>query len=345
MAKEKPCDIVILGTGNLAQELISAISTAPDHTFTVCIAGRSEETAASLAFLGNVRARISGSKSFFFSSLLTWSDEGLTELLNKCYPKVIIHLSSLQSPWTLSDKSEWSSLVSKFGFGITAPLQLHLLFKLTRVIEKESLNSIVINACYPDACNAILAMSGYQVLCGVGNVSILEAIIKHCYHLRESDSIDIVGHHFHISQLISRKDSDRLAFPEVLINGSPPDLLHEKLSQLTLPSDSSLNRITAFTILPLLDSIMLNKEKTINIPGPLGLPGGYPVSVKGHQIELRLPDQWKRELMVERNTTLCAREGIGWSNGVIFLDDVVIRYLKRNYPELEVLNKLDFLAA
>lgn len=345
MTKAKACDILILGTGSLAQELVGVLSMTTYCHFEICIAGRDEEKASMLALIGNSRARMAGSKTVFSASVVKWTDVGLASLLGKQAPKIVVHLSSLQSPWQLSVKSEWSSLVKKFGFGITAPLQMHLLMKLARVVKKEFPETVILNGCYPDVCNALLAMTGFEVLSGVGNVAILEAVLRQCYQLNGDDSINIIGHHFHVGQLISRRVSDPLAYPQVLINGKKVDRLPEKLSRVRLPSDASLNSITALTMVPLLHCLATNKEGNFNLPGPLGLPGGYPVLIRGGRAELSLPDGWTFQKALHRNIALSSREGIAWTGNSIYLDARVIRYLKENHSGLEVFNTMDFLAA
>jgi hypothetical protein len=335
------CDIMILGTGNLAAELACALSMDIEVAIKVCICGRNDSQANNIALISNTRAKLMNAPSTFSALKVSWSDEDLRKMITKRFPKIIIVMASLQSPWTLSNESEWSLLIKRFGFGSTAPLQCELLIKIARIVQSDFPQIIVLNACYPDVCNEILTMLGFDVFAGLGNVAILEAIFRNVYGLDSTDSIQIIGHHFHVNQLINRTEGDSMAFPRIWINGKEQMDLKEKIKDVKIPSDAMLNKITAATMLTLLKCLIFNNEGNFNIPGPKGLPGGYPVHISQGSISINLPIGVQLGDMIQRNKQLGSKEGVSVKNNKVYLNSDVIQYLSKTYPTLEIIKLLE----
>jgi len=335
------CDIMVLGTGNLATEFACALSMDNEAAVKICVVGRNESHANNIALISNTRAKLMNTPSSFSAIKFSWSDEELRELIKERMPKIIIVMASLQSPWTLSNDSKWSSLVKRFGFGATTPLQCELLIKVARIVQYDFPQITILNACYPDVCNEILKTLGYNVFAGLGNVAILEAVFRSIYGLHPKDLLQIVGHHFHVNQLINRTKWDSMAFPRIWVNGQEQMDLKQKIKDFKIPSDAVLNKITATTMLAFLKCLIYEREGYFNLPGPNGLPGGYPVYVSGGKISIDLPNGIQLADMITSNQQLGSREGVSVKDNKVYLDADVIEYLSETYPTLEITKILE----
>lgn len=60
----------------------------------------------------------------------------------------------------------------------------------------------------------------------------------------------------------------------------------------------------------MLDGLLAGTEVHTSLPGPLGLPGGYPVRLRGAELELRLPPGWDRAAAVAWNQRMADRDGV-----------------------------------
>ena len=60
----------------------------------------------------------------------------------------------------------------------------------------------------------------------------------------------------------------------------------------------------------LLDALLAGTGTDGNLPGPLGLPGGYPVRLRGRELELRLPPGFDRAAAVAWNQRMADRDGV-----------------------------------
>ncbi len=57
-----------------------------------------------------------------------------------------------------------------------------------------------------------------------------------------------------------------------------------------LPGGTASHQLTAVTVTRLVDALLDDQPQHLHVPAPAGLPGGYPVQVSRHGIELDLPE-------------------------------------------------------
>jgi hypothetical protein len=213
-------------------------------------------------------------------------------LIAKQSPKVLVHTSSLQSPWELNEHNEWCDAVRKLGFGVTAPLQAELALRVGKAMLSVDYRGHFINACYPDVVNRLLIENGVPVVSGVGNVAILSALYQSTEdgNCRAKDAY-LIAHHAHVGAAITGRYS-----------GLPPMLLSEDgirkdiaasawLQSLKIPPDAELNRLTGATAAPLICALAgCSDDWHGHAPGPLGLVGGYPIIASTKGVVLDLPN-------------------------------------------------------
>lgn len=309
-------NILVLGTGSLASAFCCALATYKvNESLIVKIVGRSLAKAEQLATIANVRASLTSNSIKFFSGSIDWqSDKDILEKIKLDEPEIILNVSSLQSPWDFNHPSSWTNLVKAAGFGITLPLQAVLASKIARVIKSEGMQSIFINACYPDLVNPLLKALGLKVACGIGNISILAATLEAAFANQNDEQFKLLAHHYHVGS--AHKSLDMQAYPRAWLGEH--ELSFEIINDLLIPirniKDASLNYITGLAAVKITLAFLQHDAVLLHVPGPNGLPGGYPVNVKNKKVMLALPDHFSFEDALSQNHYYSELDGIKFND-------------------------------
>ncbi len=311
------CDVLIVGTGSLAKEALYGLSAVAAPRLRVVIAGRDGGKARWLATTANARALLLGGGLTAEGLEIDWSSpDSPAELVTARPPKIALHAASLQSPWTLSETpSAWLDLVQEAGYGVTTPLQAALAIRLGRVLREHVPAAVFLNACYPDVVNPLLAAQGIPVTAGIGNVAIMAALVAAHLNVRDQGHLRMLAHHRHLAVWNKLDDrSDRR--PRLWIDGRPEDTALAP-SRIPIVSGSTLNAITGCTAIPMILAFLTGKEYRGHAPGPLGLPGGYPIRISGGELALDLPDGLAVGEAAAWNRAFEPDEGIQFDGGEI----------------------------
>jgi hypothetical protein len=281
--------LLVTGAGSLAESTLSALSQQTGPIEMVAIVARDSERLRWLARATRARSELGGSPLRVGAYPLDWEDrQSLAALLSKVVPDVVLHTASWQSPWTLGGQDAWSALVREIGYGVTLPLQRVLAQRLGQAVAEHVPNAAFVNACFPDAVNPLLARRGITVACGIGNVAILATMLG-AELVRSAAPLRIVAHHAHVVEAtIGRPAPNRIRGwrGERVID----DEVTTWIAGTRLPTDHRLNAITGAAAVPLLQALADGSRRySGHAPGPLGLWGGYPISVERRVVALDLP--------------------------------------------------------
>jgi len=315
----KPTVIFIMGTGALSKAIVDTLSFShlADITFYIC--SRSLSSSSWLATIGNARSSLRQNNLLFVAKEIDWDNPSLlTENLTLYQPAFVIHAASLQSFWSLKQDNKWSKLIRETGYGITMPLQCKLTIALAKAISNTPDPPQLINCCYPDAVNYVVKKCGLDVLCGIGNIGIIERLLSIDNNLR--GELMLLANHFHIAEL-SKPVQFRTQLPKLWFNKKELNDLRSVFDKIYINNDASLNSITSLTCLRLL-SVLLDgsREEMLHLPAPHGQIGGYPVFFKNKRIDYigtKILDgeterKWNKNIM-EKEGLLFSEDRIGFS--------------------------------
>lgn len=302
--------LAVVGSGHLARSI--CYSLAETHTpIRVSVLARNGAAVEEIVRGCRTRTR----DAWFTGEVLEDTGEAVARLR----PDVLVCVASAQSPYEKrSAPSAWTTLIERAGFGITLPFQAAIVSRLAGAIAATSPNTLLINGCFPDAVNPLLATLGLPVHCGIGNVATLAACLRAESRL---PNLAVLGHHAHLSE---PGDDDVLAWSD----GHPVADVTRRLATARALPRPELNTIAAHAAAQLLIDLLAGKEIHTSLPGPLGLPGGYPVRLRGSSIELNLPPGLGRAEAVAWNTRAGLRDGVEISSGWV-------RYPERAAAELD----------
>lgn len=264
------------------------------------------------------------------------------ELLKEIQPDVICHLASLGSWWITRQLPE--KVYEKIcPLGPWLPNHLTLAYKLMQAVKKSGIDTQVINGAYPDLTNVVLGKIDLTPICGGGNMDhacerIRRIVARELKVPARNLSIFGVGHHgthytsklkgpFWIKILVGGKDvSDQFT----------PDKIR-KLYDATRFGDLTRFRgavieqhRTASAFLKNVLSIYLDTgEIHMCIPGPNGLPGGYPTRLSAKGAEVVLPAEITIKEAIKIN-----EEGALWDGIEKVKDDGTVVYLDENVSNM-----------
>lgn len=304
--------LVVLGTGSLAHATCDALATVSPEPINVTVAGRNRGKAEAVCYLAGTRAALAGS-GVTFQPVSSDVDAGLGDVLAGTRPAGVLVCASHQSPWErIAAPSAWTDLLTRAGFGLALPLHADLAARTGRLLATRAPGAWLVNACFPDAVNPVLAALDIPVLCGVGNVGIAAASLQAALGLPDQSRLHVLAHH---AQLHAKADEAR-----AWLDGTPlPDVTALLAAQRAIDG-SLLNRVTGLTAALVLSALLTGATTDTHVPGPNGLPGGYPVRLAGGQVSLRLPAAISEPEAISFNQRAARPDGVRVEHGKIHFE-------------------------
>jgi hypothetical protein len=310
----RAADIVIVGSGSLAQGIAQALAQGGADSRRIAIIGRLAAKVSRIALLANARAASFGtSVTFSALAIREFRASAFAQLFRTLKPKVVLLAASLQSPWeSAQEENAWTHLLRSGGFGITLPLQLALAVEVSHGAADR--DAAIVNACYPDCVNVVLDRLAPPVKCGVGNAAIVEAVCRFQSGAGRGD-VRVVGHHGHLGGWLVGKASP--AQPRVWVKGREINAL--PLRPRLGPIGEDLNSVTAATATRVVLALLTGETLRTSIPGVAGWPGGYPFLLERGKFKLRLPSSIGLADAIAHNKTGERRDGIDVESNVKFI--------------------------
>jgi hypothetical protein len=307
--------IAVVGSGALARAVCHSLAapappaggrTAVPIKVTVLARG---VAGTEIVQASRIRTTVAGAAVTFTAEPLR--DE--VEALARLRPDILLCCASAQSPYErVRAPSAWTDLIATGGFGITLPLQASVVRRLAAAVARVSPTTMVVNGAFPDAVNPLLAALGLPVAFGIGNAATLAACLQAALALPDQRGLALLGHHVHLAapddpadEVLAWRDDAPLAGVGSLLAAGRG-----------LPR-AELNAIAGHAAARLLVDLVAGAEIHTNLPGPLGLPGGYPVRLAGGTVALDLPAELTRADAIAWNERAGHRDGITLGGGRI----------------------------
>jgi hypothetical protein len=170
-----------------------------------------------------------------------------------------------------------------------------------RAIEASGTQPVYVNVSYPDLVNVALTRSGPGPSLGVGNIDLLVPAIQHVAARQLSAPMRhvvpyVVAHNHHsFNILTSGTTYGQPFFLKIMLAGTDVTgrfdreaLVADVAARSSIPSAAGASTLAAGSLCKVLLAVMTDSGERSHIPGPNGLPGGYPamLSAKGGQLML-----------------------------------------------------------
>ncbi|WP_213947481.1 hypothetical protein [Luteibacter sp. dw_328] len=277
--------LIVLGGGDLARRVIALLPVVPALR-EILLVTRDVERGEPLARLfGGCLPAVVRHVGLDLSDA-----HGVVALLRRERPDIVFHAASVLSPWLLpAIDSGLSHALRSAGFGLMLPAQLPLIRNVMRAVRDLGLTCPVVNASYPDATHAVLAAEGLQPTIGVGNAGMLHDTLRGELRARRiTATIRLFAHHAQVTPFARHEGYTPGESPWLFLDDQTAPI--DSFVTGPLPQGSMLNALTAAHAVAIVGALIGDgKVMHTSAPGPLGLPGGWPVSVSSDGVSLDLP--------------------------------------------------------
>lgn len=317
--------LLLLGTGSLATAVCCALAHVRTGDLHVTVAGRGGRAAAELAHVAGVRAHSAGGTAAFAAARTGLRPRELRQLVTEERPDLVLVCASAHSPWERErTPSAWTDLVTAAGFGLTLPFQADLAVRAAGAVAATGSGARLVNACFPDAVNPVLHALGLPVLCGVGNAGLVAASLAHALDVRDTGRLRVLAHHVHLARPRGAEEEAR-----VWLDGARVPDPARHLAPMRATPRERLNLVTGQTAARLVTALLHGVDLDTSVPGPRGLPGGYPARVRDGKLELALPADLDRAAATSWNRKVGARDGVDVVDGAVRFTERVRESLRR----------------
>ena len=261
------------------------------------------------------------------------------EIIKKLNPNIIMHNATMMSnlEWARLPEEITGKLISA-GISEIVPCHLTLTYKLMKSVQIAQSNAHVVMSPYPDVVNAALGKVGLaKNLIGLGNIDYIVPGIQKVAADKFRASMQnvlvfLVAPYALLNYIFRYGDTGDLPyFLKIIIKGKDVtseldirELLKEVSGYLSLLTIRDLGFIAASSGVKNALAIMNNTGLFTHAPGPLGLPGGYPITLDAEGAELALPDELTLKKAVQINQNVIKEvdgvERIEENGTIVFTD-------------------------
>jgi hypothetical protein len=321
--------ILILGTGPFAQRIacdLAATATIPTR---VAVAGRNAFRLAWILTAARARAQMFARPIAIEGHEVDLGENGrIADLLASLRAAVIVQAASLQPASVISGPANgWTRLVAQGGLSTTAVFQAVLTSRVARALAQASPHSRLINCCFPDVANGIVATMGLPMDCGIGNIAILAHAFAGLLEDHPKPKLQMLCHYQNIAAW-RRAPAQRSGPPaRVWLDGVEVADVYSRFAAVQLTPEPVID-ISGASGVTLILAMAHGGDWSGHVPGPRGLPGGYPIALKGGRIDFDLPKGIDREAAIAWNVRFESE------NGLVVGSDGRARYTGRLHDAL-----------
>jgi hypothetical protein len=283
-------DIVVFGTGSFAWRIICDIAATAARPVTIAIAGRNRDRLRWLKVAGNARAAIFERPASFVECPVDLDDpEAAEAAIAELQPSVAVQAASAQPGSVISAQEDgWSQLVAAGGLSATAVFQAYLSQRVAHAVRAVRPQCRFINCCFPDVVNPILAACGLPIECGVGNVAILANAFAGELGIRSPGRVKVLAPYQTIGPWRRAPETRTGPGARVWIDDEEVRDVYAAFANVRITAEPAVE-ISGASGAPLMLAMAAGVDWAGHVPGPKGLPGGYPVALRDGVLDLDLP--------------------------------------------------------
>jgi hypothetical protein len=287
----KPPKILLIGPGELGGTVLELLARQ-DGLGPIVVGGRDPGRGEARCNLARIGAMAQGHAPDIRFLKLNLRDVAATaEALRRESPDILFTAATLQA-WWLTDllPEQERAWLGRARFGVWLPIHLPLTLNLMQAVRAAQFKGIVLTAPFPDVVNCVLGRLDLAPTCGVGNLDEIVPKVRHLAAERlraplAEMRVVLVAHHALEPAVFAA-----LALPagdippyflrvyrgaeDVTADVRADELL---LSPYPLPPGPAWSFLTAGSTVRLIRALSAGDEALLHAPGPLGLPGGYPI--------------------------------------------------------------------
>lgn len=303
-------DILIFGSGNFAGRIALDLAATASEPVTVAIAGRNHDRLDWLRTAGNARAALFNRPVRFMSREVDLSVPGAAAAaIAATEPTVVVQAASFQTGNVISAQNNaWTKLVAEGGLSATAVLQAPLSIEVARAIKAVRPQAFFVNCCFPDVVNPLIAALGLPIACGVGNIAILSNAFAGALGPGAGE-LKVLAHYQNLAQWRRPAETRGGRSARAWIDGEEVADVYARFASVQLTREPAIE-ISGPSGVPMVVAMVKGLDWHGHMPGPSGLPGGYPVRLSAGQIDLALPSKLTPDEAIAWNLSYEEQSGL-----------------------------------
>ncbi|HEY5796276.1 MAG TPA: hypothetical protein VIU82_14810 [Bosea sp. (in: a-proteobacteria)] len=284
------CDILVSGTGGFAARIAFDIAATADEPVEVVIAGRNRERLNWLRTAANARAALFGKKARFITHAVDLlAPDASDEMLAATGPRIVVQAASIQTSQVIAQTGNaWTQLVTEGGLSATAVFQALLSSRVAAAITRSGKPITLVNCGFPDVVNGMIRAMGHDVACGMGNVAILSNVFAGSAATPPGSEVKVLAHYQNLAAWRRRPEERGGRPPRVWVDGTEVSDVYARFADIQLTPEPVIE-ISGASGVPMLLAMAVGRPWRGHVPGPNGLPGGYPVRLVDGRLDLDLP--------------------------------------------------------
>jgi hypothetical protein len=293
--------VLVLGAGVIGGN-VADLLTRMDDRFRVILAARDVTRVGERANLA-----ITVALNLGFEPQLEWCSVDVTDidatasLIAETSPDLIVNATSLQTFWAISLlPRDIHKRLERAKIGPWLPNHLATSRAVMRAVTASGTRAPVVNGSFPDGVNPALATVGLAPLVGGGNVAnLIPTLERACAEMLGADRRDLTlrfaAHHVACNAISSTGKPDPAPYALSIVHDGREvagEINQEALFASIVGKFRRVRGVTGQVVaasgIAAVAAALLDAERThrIHVPGPHGLPGGYPARVGGERVEL-----------------------------------------------------------
>ena len=308
----EPVDILLLGSGPFAARIAFDLAATAQRPTRVLAAARDPRRLAWVQTAARGRAALFATPArFATASVDLLADGAAAALLAQWRPRVVVQAASAQAGAVIAGRrTGWSALVAEGGLSATAIFQSVVTCAVAAAARDAGGNVHLLNGCFPDVVNGLVVAAGLPVLCGVGNVAILaNAFAGALAEEGAAARLRVLAHYQQLAAWRAPPEGRGGTPPRVWLDGAELADVFARFADIQLTPEPAIE-LSGASAAPLALAIAHGLPWQGHVPGPHGLPGGYPVRWDGAALHLDLPPGVTQAAAVAWNARFEAENGL-----------------------------------
>jgi len=296
--------LIIFGLGNVGGQVVEFLARTPNLGWRIVTAGRDLDRG-----LRKTRSALFGASYMGLYPEIAFRQVDLDDLgqaaslLREEQPSIVVNTASFAA-WWLRDllppgiRSDFQSV----GPSLWSAAHMTPAYSIMRAIEASGVEPVYLNVSYPDLVNVALSRVGPGPSIGVGNIDLLVPAIQHVAARRLQAPMRhvvpyVVAHNHHsYNILVNGTTFGQPFYLKILLAGTDvtdrfdrDELMADVRSGSSIPAAAGASTLAAGSLCKVLLAVMTDSGERSHIPGPNGLPGGYPAVLSASGANVMLP--------------------------------------------------------
>lgn len=316
---------MFVGGGDLCLQILKML--VPRDDFVFYLAGRDLEKVTRSCNLLRLGCLQLGGTCTVYPVVMDLAEghiEANARTIYRIRPDIIFNSASLQS-WRVITQlpPEHYQSLDRARLGPWLPMHLAPAYELMRAIKHSGIKAVTVNAAFPDAVNVVLDKVGMAPDTGIGGIAnmipaVRLSIARLAMRPPENVQVRLVAQQgfcqqvarmglapdaqYRLTYWVDNLDRTGEFADEVIFNAV--------CTNFRSLGGVDINFFNAISAVRLLENLHAEHEIITHVPGPNGLPGGYPVRVGLGQVLLALPYGVSRSDAIEVNQRGQRQDGI-----------------------------------